>query len=94
MGPPASPNLSAIGDNINIAARLEAQCKTYGVTLIVSEEVARHAEIDLSAFDMHEAPVRGREEPVIVYAVPDPLSIEELIAVDIRRDEISHEPVV
>ena len=28
MGPPSSPNLSAIGDNINIAARLEAQSKS------------------------------------------------------------------
>ncbi len=78
MGPPSSPNFSAIGDNINIAARLEAQCKTYGVTLVVSEDAARHAGFDLSPFDMHEAPVRGREEPVVVYAVPDPLTIAEL----------------
>ena len=78
MGPPSSPNLSAIGDNINIAARLEALCKTYRVTLVVSEETAQHAGVDLSAFDKHAAPVRGREEAVVVYAVPDPLTIGEL----------------
>ena len=78
MGPPSSPNLSAIGDNINIAARLEALCKTYQVTLVVSEETAQHAGVDLSAFDKHAAPVRGREEAVVVYAVPDPLTIGEL----------------
>ena len=94
MGPPSSPNLSAIGDNINIAARLEAQCKTFGVSLVVSEDAAQHAEIDLSSFDMHQTPVRGREEPVVVYAVPDPSTIAELITIDGSRDEISDEPVV
>lgn len=94
MGPPSSPNLSAIGDNVNIAARLEAQCKTYGVTLVVSEDAARNAELDLSHFHMHEAPVRGREEPVMVYAVPDPLAIVKLLVVETRRDAISAPPVV
>jgi adenylate cyclase len=98
MGPPSSPNLSAIGDNINIAARLEGQCKIYGVTLVVSKQAARQAGIDLSSFDMHEAPVRGREEPVVVYAVPDPSTITELmaesVAIDTRRDGISDNPIV
>ena len=94
MGPPASPNLSAIGDNINIAARLEAQCKTYGVTLVVSLDAARHAEVDLSRFDMHEAPVRGREEPVSVYAVPDPSNTRELTAIGDRDNGNSDKAVV
>ncbi|TFH43514.1 MAG: adenylate/guanylate cyclase domain-containing protein, partial [Lysobacterales bacterium] len=94
MGPPSSPNLSAIGDNVNIAARLEAQCKTYGVTLVVSEDAARNAELDLSHFHMHEASVRGREEPVMVYAVPDPLVIAKLLVVETRLDAISAPPVV
>ena len=94
MGPPSSPNLSAIGDNINIAARLEAHCKTYGVTLVVSEDTARRAGIDLSPYDMHETPVRGREEPVIVYAIPDPSAISNLIAFESSRGAISDEPVV
>jgi len=88
MGPPSSPNLSAIGDNINIAARLEAQCKGYGVTLVVSDDAARHAGIDLSAFEMHEAPVRGREAPVVVYAVPDSSIIANLIPPDAISAEL------
>jgi adenylate cyclase len=98
MGPPSSPNLSAIGDNINIAARLEAQCKTYGVTLVVSKQAARHAGVDLSSFDLHQAPVRGREEAIAVYAVPDPSAISELQAeptdVDSQRSAISDDPIV
>jgi adenylate cyclase len=94
MGPPSSPNLSAIGDNINIAARLEALCKTYGVTLVVSEDAAQHANVDLSPFDKHAAPVRGREEPVVIYAVPDPLTMGELTAVKPRSDGNSEQAVV
>jgi adenylate cyclase len=94
MGPPSSPNLSAIGDNVNIAARLEAQCKTYEVTLVVSEEAVRQTGIDLSQFAVHQAPVRGREEPVTVYAVADPLAIAELLAGDAQGRAISTEPDV
>ena len=94
MGPPSSPNLSAVGDNINIAARLEALCKTYEVTLVVSEETAQHAGVDLSAFDRHTAPVRGREEAVVVYAVPDPLTIDGLITKPAQRTGNSAEAIV
>ena len=94
MGPPSSPNLSAVGDNINIAARLEALCKTYEVTLVVSEQTAQHAGVDLSAFDKHAAPVRGREEAVVVYAVPDPLIIDGLITNPGQRSGNSVEAIV
>jgi hypothetical protein len=58
---------------------------------------------------VHVTQVRGREEPVIAYAVPDPSTIvelaelaelaevaepAELIAVSTGRDEISDETVV
>lgn len=94
MGPPVSPNLSAIGDNINIAARLEALSKTYGATLVISRDAARHADIHVSRFAMHEAPVRGRGEPVAVHAIPDPTSIAELLAAGIEGNEKPGGPVV
>ena len=75
MGPPRSPNYSAIGDNINIAARLEALSKTYHCTLVVSESTARAAGADLSGFESHIANVRGRGEPVTVYAINDPAEL-------------------
>lgn len=71
MGPPNSPNYSAIGDNVNVAARLESLSKTYECTLVVSESVARTAGADVSAFNSYVANVRGRGEPVTVYAIED-----------------------
>jgi len=64
------------------------------VTLVASKQAARHAEIDLSSLDMHEGSVRGREEPIVVYAVPDPPTMSELMAVDSRRSRISDNPIV
>ncbi len=79
MGPPASPNFSAVGDNINVAARLEQHSKQLGCTLVVSAVVAERAGVDLSAFPMHSLPVRGREQLVRVHAVEDPTLLEALL---------------
>ena len=72
MGPPRSPNLSAVGDNVNVAARLESESKSLRCTLVVSTALARAAGVDLSAHSLHDAELRGRGECVQVYAVDDP----------------------
>ena len=75
MGPPSSPLLSAIGDNINIAARLESQTKVYGSVLVLSAAVGRYANVDLTPFPAYDAEVRGRNESIRVHAVADPRTI-------------------
>lgn len=80
MGPPSSPNLSAVGDNINIAARLEQQCKVLGCTLVVSVEVAQQAGIDLGEFPSHLLSVRGRDAPIEVHALADVEALAPLLA--------------
>lgn len=80
MGPPSSPNLSAVGDNINIAARLEQQTKSLNCLLVVSVAVAEHAGLDLSRFDRHVVPVRGRDAAIDVYAIDDTAQLARLVA--------------
>lgn len=75
MGPPDAPITSAIGDNINIAARLEALTKDYGTNLVVSEDVLKHAAVDYSELARHTAKVRGRGESVEIIIVDDPASL-------------------
>jgi adenylate cyclase len=70
MGPPDSPNLSAIGDNVNIAARLEDMCKKYDSTVVLSSETAALAELDTAGLDKHAVEVRGRHELVDVFVLP------------------------
>ncbi len=78
MGPPNSPNLSAVGDNVNVAARLESESKSLGCTLVVSTALAGSAGVDFSAHPLHEAELRGRGESVPVYAIDDPQELPEL----------------
>jgi len=72
MGPPASPIVSALGDNVNVAARLEAQTKEFDVPLVVSADTATFGGIDLSGFRVHRIQVKGREREIEVYAVDNP----------------------
>ena len=75
MGPPRTPILSAIGDNINVAARLEAMTKDLGCMLVASAAAVEAARLDLSGTPTHEAAVRGPDEPITVYAINDPSEV-------------------
>jgi len=71
MGPPEAPIYSAIGDNVNIAARFEGMTKAYSCGLVVSAETLAHAGIEAHGAPVHRVKVRGRQERLTVYAVAD-----------------------
>ncbi len=69
MGPPAHPILSALGDTVNVAARLEAETKAHGCALVVSSACADAAEVDLAGFPEFTVRVRGRDQPVSYFVI-------------------------
>jgi adenylate cyclase len=69
MGHGTTLDLTAIGDAVNTASRLEALCKPYGCELVVSEDVSRRAGIDLSRFPLRELEIRGRDTQLAVYTL-------------------------
>jgi adenylate cyclase len=69
MGWGESFYLTAVGDTVHVAARLEQATKDYGAELVVSEAVARRAAIDLSHFPAHDLAVRNRAGHVSVRVV-------------------------
>jgi len=75
MGPPEAPIYSAIGDNINIAARFEGMTKAYNCGMVVSADTIAQAGLDPKGSPVHRVKVRGRSERVTVYAVADPLQL-------------------
>lgn len=72
MGPPSAPIISAIGDTINSAARLESLTKQFGTTLVVSADTLRHAGIALPDAPVHKVEVRGKAQQIEVLAIEDP----------------------
>jgi adenylate cyclase len=66
MGFGAVSSLTAIGDAVNTASRLQELTKEYGCELVVSETVVQRAGLDLSGFPRQEIEIRGRREPLAV----------------------------
>lgn len=70
MGYGKAVSMTAIGDAVNTASRLESHCKEFACELIVSQAVVEHAKADLGRFAQHEIEIRGRDTAMAVYAVP------------------------
>jgi adenylate cyclase len=69
MGPPASQVISAIGDTVNICARLEKLTKQYDVRVIMSRRAAEMARLDVSGRELQRATVNGLAQPVEFYVL-------------------------
>ncbi len=69
MGWGESFYLTAVGDTVHVAARLEQATKDYAAQLVVSEAVARHANLDLTRFPAHNLTVHNRADPVPVRVI-------------------------
>jgi adenylate cyclase len=59
---------SVIGDDVNLASRLEAQCRTYGVTIIVSGNTYEMAD-DLAVLELDLIRVKGKALASRIYAL-------------------------
>jgi adenylate cyclase len=71
MGYRRATSLTAVGDTVNVAARLEALTKEYEVQLVTSTRLAERAGVDLGAFEERQIEIRGRRRPLRVRLVGD-----------------------
>jgi adenylate cyclase len=69
MGYERATQLTAIGDTVNTASRLEALTKDFAAELVVSQELIDRAGVDLGAYEHHEVEIRGRQARLAVRAV-------------------------
>ena len=71
MGYAAATSVTAVGDTVNTASRLESMSKELAAQLVVSADVASAAGADLAAWRREAVAIRGRREPLAVFVVSD-----------------------
>ena len=77
MGYARATSITAIGDTVNTASRLEAKTKDYGAQLVISQRVAELGGIENPAWPSEDTEVRGRKEPMRVFIIDDARELPE-----------------
>jgi len=77
LGHGRATTLTAIGDTVNTASRLEAQSKDFAAQLVVSQDLLDLAGVKLDVGERHEVEVRGREERLRVHVVKEAALLAE-----------------
>jgi adenylate cyclase len=70
---------TALGDAVNVAARLQDMTKSLSCEVIFSEEVRKTAGVPPDTLPQHDVDIRGRAEPMIVRAAVSAKSLSALV---------------
>lgn len=71
----AGNRISALGDTVNTASRVESACKDLAAQLVVTEAARNAAGLTLPEESRHKIEVRGKSEPLTVYAFARALDV-------------------
>ena len=78
MGYGSAVGLTAVGDSVNTASRLESLTKDLGAQLVFSHAVAVLSGIDTGELPAHDVLVRGRADPLRVFSIEDASTLKLL----------------
>ena len=76
---------TALGDPVNVAARLQDLTKTLDCKAIISEQVFATAGIRADTLTRTEVAIRGREEPLVVRVAADPSVLTGLLDTGVQE---------
>jgi adenylate cyclase len=74
MGTDDLASYTMMGDTVNLAARLEAAGKDYGVNVLISETVYERVKGEMFARELDLVRVKGKNEPVKLYELINSIS--------------------
>jgi adenylate cyclase len=69
VGTGENQSFTLVGDSVNVAFRLESLTKEKGVPVIVGQGIREHAAVEYQFQDLGEVQVKGRKEPVSIWAI-------------------------
>ncbi|MBB1485100.1 adenylate/guanylate cyclase domain-containing protein [Oceanospirillum sediminis] len=88
-------SFTALGPSVNRAARIEALCKTYQCTLLISDEVKSHAREQYSYTECYDVHLKGIKQSTRVWGLISPIPahqgrsrFEEELFMDIKPDNL------
>ncbi|MFL6813744.1 MAG: adenylate/guanylate cyclase domain-containing protein [Bradyrhizobium sp.] len=70
---------TALGDAVNVAARLQDMTKTLNCTVVISEEVCKNAGVATDGLARTDVSIRGRDQPMTVRTAADPTLLTSLL---------------
>ena len=70
---------TALGDAVNVAARLQDMTKGLGCEVVISDEVRTNAGLSADMLPQHDVEIRGRNEPMIVRTVADARTLSAMV---------------
>jgi adenylate cyclase len=71
---------TALGDAVNVAARLQDMTKNLGCEVVLSDEVRTTASVATDVLPEQEVAIRGRAEPMLVRTVVDARTLAAIVA--------------
>ncbi|MGH9805746.1 MAG: adenylate/guanylate cyclase domain-containing protein [Terriglobia bacterium] len=77
---------TALGDSVNVAARLQDMTKALNCKVVVSDDVCKTASLSSDSLDRREVEIRGHNEKMNVRTAQDPTVFASLLDPQIESD--------
>jgi adenylate cyclase len=77
MGSDFRFNYSVLGDTVNVASRLEARTKDYGLPLVIGSRTAERAKDKFATMEIDLIQVKGKKQPEAVFTVLGRADLEQ-----------------